>query len=229
MSTKDFIPTTDEAKAALFERFRDTIPAYAAVLGLDPDEITDQAADATWFRYILNHTLVVRDSGVQWTNFKNALLNGPGDGTSPATPTTPAAPTPAPADMPFGVLPRFRELARRIKANAAYTEAIGEALGIVGPDPSPHNLSTLAPEISLRTSGGQVEVVWNKNGMEAVEIQKDTGTGTWQFLAIDTRPNYIDTTPFPAPSAKWKYRAIYTQDSQRVGQWSNVAEITVGG
>lgn len=82
---------------------------------------------------------------------------------------------------------------------------------------------------SPHTSGGQVEVVWNKNSMEAVEIQKDSGTATRQLLAIDTRPNYIDSTPFPAPSAKWKYRAIYTEDSQRVGQWSNAAEITVGG
>ena len=39
----------------------------------------------------------------------------------------------------------------------------------------------------------------------------------------------MNTTPFPAPAAKWKYRAIYTADAQRLGQWSNVAEITVGG
>jgi hypothetical protein len=39
----------------------------------------------------------------------------------------------------------------------------------------------------------QVEVVCNKDGTEAVEIQKDTGTG-WQFLAIKTLPNYTDTT-----------------------------------
>jgi hypothetical protein len=41
---------------------------------------------------------------------------------------------------------------------------------------------------------------------------------------MDTRPDYIDTTPFPTPAATWKYRAIYCQDSQKVGQWSNVAE-----
>jgi hypothetical protein len=69
--------------------------------------------------------------------------------------------------------------------------------------------------------------VARKKGMETVEIQKDTGTG-WQFLAMDTRPNYTDTTPFPTPPAMWKYRAIYTKDSQRLGQWNNVAEISVG-
>jgi hypothetical protein len=29
-------------------------------------------------------------------------------------------------------------------------------------------------------------------------------------------------------SSKWKYRAIYSNDAQRTGQWSNVVEITVG-
>jgi hypothetical protein len=226
MPNSDFIPTTEEGKAALFERFRDNIQTFAATLALSPAEVSAQADDATWFRSVLNHSITMRDFATQWTNYKNLLLNGSGSATVPANPA--ALPVGITTTDP-GVLPRFRELCRRIKANAAYTEAMGEALGIVGPDPSPHDLSTLAPDISLRSSGGQVEVVWNKNGMEAVEIQKDPGTGTWQFLAIDTRPNYIDTTPFPAPSAKWKYRAIYTEDSQRVGQWSNTAEITVGG
>jgi hypothetical protein len=36
--------------------------------------------------------------------------------------------------------------------------------------------------------------------------------GQSPFLALDTRPNYIDTTPMPATSAKWKYRAIYSND-----------------
>ena len=91
------------------------------------------------------------------------------------------------------------------------------------PDPA-----TNAPELSLRSSGGQVEVVWNKGMMEAVEIQKDTGPGC-QFLAVDTHPNYTDTTPFPTPAAMWKYRASYTKNSQRTGQWRNVAEIKLGG
>lgn len=71
------------------------------------------------------------------------------------------------------------------------------------------------------------QVIWKKGGMEAIEIQKDTGTG-WQFLATEARPDYIDTTPFPTPPAVWKYRAIYTKDSQRLRQWSNVATISVG-
>jgi hypothetical protein len=228
MANQDFIPRDDEGKAALFERFRDTVGTYSATLGLAPGEVTDQADDATWFRFLLTNMLVVRDSGTQWTSFKNLILNGPGNGSIPATPVTTPPVTPAPTAMPPGVLPRFRELCRRIKVSATYTDAIGQALGIVGTDVPSAPGPDLVPEISLRTSGGQVEVVWKKGDQEAIEIQKDSGSG-WQLLAIDTRPNYIDTTPLPSTAAKWKYRAIYCEDSQKVGQWSNVAEITVGG
>lgn len=86
----------------------------------------------------------------------------------------------------------------------------------------------LPPQIPPRTVGGKLEVIWIKQGMEAVEIHNKSGTG-WQFVTNDTRPNYFDTTPFPATAAKWKYRAIYTADSHKFGQWSPVVEITVGG
>jgi len=88
--------------------------------------------------------------------------------------------------------------------------------------------ATLAPKISHRSTDGQLEVVWKKGMMEAVEIQKDSGTGG-QLLAVDTRPNYTDTNPFPTPAANGKYRSIYTNDSRRTGQWSSVAEMSVGG
>ncbi len=225
MSNTDYIPKTDDAKAALFERFRDTIPSYATPLGLTPADVLSQSEDATWFRYALNYTLIIRDAAQNWTHYKNTLLTGTGPASYPVYTTAPALEPPA---VTLGVLNRFRDLARRIKASPAYTEGIGEALGIVGPEHIAPDPATLTPQISLRASGGQVEVIWHKQGMEAVEIQKDSGSG-WQFIAVDTRPNYIDTTPFPSPAVKWKYRAIYTRDSQRIGQWSNVAEITIGG
>ncbi len=226
MARSNYIPDDDNGKAALFERFRDTIPTYATALGITAGEVADQAEDATWFRYILNHSIAMRDSGSQWTSYKNALLSGTGGAVQPITP---ALPVPTPNSVELGILTRFRDLVRRLKTSPNYLEATGEALGIIGPDSADEDPATLTPEISLRSSGGQVEVLWNKGSQEGVEIQKDSGNGQWTFLALDTRPNYIDTTPMPATSAKWKYRAIYSNDAQRTGQWSKVAEILVGG
>jgi hypothetical protein len=124
----------------------------------------------------------------------------------------------------IGVVQRAR-LRESAPAKATYKEC----QYFIGSESADPDLATLTPEISLRSSGGQVEVLWNKGTQEGVEIQKDSGNGQWTFLAIDTRPNYIDNTPMPATSAKWKYPAIYSNDAQRTGQWSNVAEIVVGG
>ena len=228
MAKDDYMPREEQDIAALMERFRDNIGSFSTLLGLTPAEIGNQSEDASWFRYALNHTIRMKNAGSEWVAYKNLLLTGNDAQDGPANiPPTPSMPDPEPPSVNFGILTRFRELVRRIKASPNYNETVGEALGIIGPDAGEPDPATLIPEISLRTSGGQVEVVWKKGKMEAIEIQKDTGAG-WQFLAMDTRPNYIDTTPFPAPPAMWKYRAIYTEDSQRMGQWSNVAEISVG-
>ena len=142
----------------------------------------------------------------------------------------PAIPrTLGPNPIPHGIHIPFRDTLRRVKASAAYTQATGEALGIIGPDQVDQDPATLAPTLSLRTSGGQVEVVCYKGSQEGVEVQKDSGAGAFAFLSLDTSPNDVATSPFHTPAAKWKYRANYANDAQRVGKWSNVAEISVGG
>jgi len=40
-------------------------------------------------------------------------------------------------------------------------------------------------------------------------------------------PHYIDATPITT-LGHWKYRAIYLVSDERVGQWSDIASITVG-
>jgi hypothetical protein len=67
--------------------------------------------------------------------------------------------------------------------------------------------------------------------MDGLEILVDRGTGAFGFLALDTIPDYLDTAPLPAAgsSAVWKYKAIYRLADEQVGQWSDVASISVMG
>ncbi len=227
MAKLDYIPRDDERKAALFEQFRDSIGGYAAVLGLSAGQVASQAADSHYFRYVLNHSRSMQNSSSQWVSYKVNLLTG-GDqaGTRPVMPGEPAAP---PATVAPGILARFRALVRQIKAAPNYSEAMGRGLGLVGPESVAPDPALLAPVISLRLHGSDVEVVWNKGDMEAIEIQVDRGDGVFALLAVDTRPNYIDTEDFPVPAARWGYRAIYLRDAKRLGQWSGTAHITVGG
>ena len=107
-----------------------------------------------------------------------------------------------------------------------------EGLHIVGPEETAPDLSTLKPVLPLRMSGGRVEIDWGWEGaggsVESCEILVDCGTGVFAPLTIDSRPGYVDTEPMPATPGRWKYKAIFRKDDQRVGLWSDVAEIAVG-
>lgn len=75
-----------------------------------------------------------------------------------------------------------------------------------------------------------VDIGWIKQGMDALELWVNRGTG-FVFLAVDSMPDYTDTAPMPAAgqSALWQYKGIYLQADQRVGQWSDVVSIPVAG
>ena len=64
----------------------------------------------------------------------------------------------------------------------------------------------------------------------ALWVDRGDGKG-FVFLAVDTVPDYTDTAAMPpaGQSALWKYKAIYLQGDDRVGQWSDVVSIPVAG
>ena len=73
---------------------------------------------------------------------------------------------------------------------------------------------------------------WRKRGMDGLDLWADRGDGKGMvFLAIDTVPAYTNTAALPVPGtgAVWKYKGIYRKADMQVGQWSNVASITVAG
>ena len=97
-------------------------------------------------------------------------------------------------------------------------------------------MATLQPDLTARISGERVDVGWgwqgNRAALDLCEIQVDRADGKgFVFLAYDTVPDYTDTAPLPAAgqSAVWKYKAIYHQGDERVGQWSEVVSIPVAG
>lgn len=112
---------------------------------------------------------------------------------------------------------------QRIKASPTYTEAIGRDLGIIGAE-LVIDTSAMKQVVKLMLQGGQVEVQWVKGKADAVRIESDKGNG-WQFLAVDSVPHYLDTTPITPGT--WKYRAMYIIADERVGQWSDVVSINV--
>jgi hypothetical protein len=157
--------------------------------------------------------------------------------------TEPVTAWPAGFTMPMGLPPVSHAgvvalitlLVKRIKAHPAYTKQIGEELGIEGPDTAamaPAAMAELKPVLKVRLEAGQPNILWKKQGMDALELHVDRGGGQgFVLLDVDDQPDYLDLAPLPAAgvSAVWKFKAIYRQAGQRVGQWSDELKVSVMG
>ena len=220
-----YLPSDDAGKGAWLNNLSAKLPSYSTVLGLTAADTASVAADAAFFSYLLAAQAQVAAYSQQWTAYKNAARNGTALGALPVAPSLGVAPA-AVASNIFG---RATALVARIKTAPGYTDSIGQALQIIGADQTV-DVSAMKPIITAELDAGQVNIGWTKQGMDGIEIQVDRGTG-FVFLAIDTIPGYTDTAPLPAAgqSALWKYKAIYRQGDDRVGQWSDVVSIPVAG
>lgn len=177
------------------------------------------------FAYIVNQMEANNAFKQKVTQYKELIKDGPIGAVGSAAPVAPAAAV-APTVVLPGILPRISMLVQRIKVSPAYTEAIGRNLGIIGQE-SIVNSSAMKPILNLSLKGGRVELKWTKGDSDALYIESDKGTGSWSFKAVASIPHFADTTQVTTP-AIWRYRVIYLIADEKVGQWSDVASITVG-
>ena len=235
MSKIDYMPITDILKAELLMLVRTNLPTYHIQLGITAlmPPVFRQGEDALAFDYLVRVQQTLVAASKEATNAKDRLRDG--DLTSPTTLVNivfPAAPGPVPLSVPPGVVPRFREFVKWLKSQPNYTDAIGHALQIIGEEAVGADLSLAKPILPLNIDGGHVQIDWKWQGLagqvDAIEIEVDRGTGTFALLTIDTRPGYTDREPLPSGGGKWRYRGIFREDDQRVGLWSDVAQINVG-
>ena len=234
MAKSDYLPHDDDGRADAFILFRDNISQFLAPLGIPATDadIVQQAADATRFRAVVDFQATMQQAAQAWTAEK--YYERDGVGTAPASIIVPVLPADFPAAVPPGIVPRFRRLVKRLKANGQFTDAMAQALGVQGADQSSPDLTSIQPDIDVVIVGDQVQVDWGWGGyanyLDMCLIQVDRGDGKgFNDLCYDTTPGYTDTQDFPAAPAKWTYRAIYRVDDANVGQWSKPVNLTVGG
>ena len=212
--------------------FRDNIGQFLVPLNIlpaDPD-ILQQALDATRFRALVDFQATMQQSAQGWTAEKNFERDG--TGTAPAGQNVPVLPLNFPPAQPPGIVPRFRQLVKRLRGNRNLTDAMAQTLGISGAEQTGPDLTSIQPDLDLGIVGTHVEVDWGWQGfvnyLDMCLIQVDRGDGKgYRDLCYDTTPGYSDTEPFPAAPTKWTYRAIYRIGDANVGIWSKPVSITV--
>jgi hypothetical protein len=241
MPKQNWFPKKESDRRTLLNNLADKLPGtYATKYGLTADELTTLGNFRLWFNWTLDTLEAIRQKAQGYTGFRDALGYGKGTATGALTlpPALALAATPATtATPPVPIVPlangwKFTaSLVNRIKGHAAYAEADGEDLGIIGAEEAAADPETTKPDLKLvRGAGGHIEVQWKKSGFTGVRIEVDRGNGAWVFLAIDTEPHYVDTlTLAPGTTALWKYRALYLDGDEPFGQWSDTVQIAVQG
>jgi hypothetical protein len=128
-------------------------------------------------------------------------------------------------------LATIRGFAKRIKTHAAYTEAIGQQLGIIG-TAGDMDEETVKPKLSGDVFPGYVRLKFTKKGLDGVNIYtRLKGQSQWVFLARDTNSPYDDNRPLTqagVPEAR-EYMCIGVIADTEVGQASDIVSVVYGG
>lgn len=226
----DYIEKNDLAFVVQMENFANKLPNYQATFNLTVAQLDDINHDRDWIVYIVVRLTQAFTFAEDWTKLKDLLRKGKGGAVISPFPVPPDIAAPPAVMVPPNVEKRFRALSQQLKKHPNYTKAIGEDLMIEKPktvvDPA-----TAKPLLKLRIMGALVEIIWLKSVFTSLEIWVSRNGAPFEFLTIDTTPNYIDTAALPpaGQSQIWKYKAIYRLRDLRVGDWSNEVSISVKG
>ncbi len=225
MKKHDYLPRADADRAIWLVNFEQKAKDYQVILNLSPATIAQLETDSDIFAGTLLFVEQLRNKLEAATAFKNQLRDGTGTLVPPILPTLP----PIPPTVQSGIFNRVRLLVQTIKAHPNYTESIGDDMRIIGEE-STDDPNTWKPILGVRLESGRPNILWKKGHSEGIKLWVDRGTG-FEFLAIDTRPDYIDNEPLPplGQSAVWKYQARYLLNDETVGLVSDVLDVTVTG
>lgn len=223
----DLVKRDDLGFVSQLQNFKEKLPNYQATLGLSAATLTAVDNDAGFLAFAVTAIETSKSYSQGWTDLKNDARTGKG--------TTPIAIFPSPVDVttpPTAVEPgieeRFRALVRQIKANPAYTNAIGEDLGIVAPEDTSISLQ---PVLTVKLDAGHPVIGFKKSKSDGIRLySKRTGEDSFSFLAVDMHSPYVDNRPNlnPGTAEKREYYAYFFKNDEEYGEQSAVVSISVG-
>lgn len=223
-------PKSEAELVIWFKNFAQVLSTHATALGLTAAEVAAMQADAAMLDFLITDFVPTTQAGLQSrVAFKNVLKDGPIGETGGDFPPPPAIGTP-PTMVAPGILPRLRQLIQRIKTSPNYTEAIGQALAIVGAEKNtPDDTSAKPTGKAIALPMSQVRLEFVKRGYSGVSIEsRRAGETNWTVLGTDNFSPYIDTRP-PLQAGKAEvreYRMRFLRRDEAVGEWSDISSVS---
>ena len=202
MAKQDCIPKKDADFLTQLKFLRDKAPAQQAALNISPADLATLTADATLFEGKLD---AFNDADAIYSQTSSDKQ-----------------------DSRAAVEGRLRAIIRRFKSAGGYTEAIGQALKIIGADDTT-DLTTAKPDLTARPLAHGIELSFTKSKSDGVNIySKRDGEADFVFLARDTAAPYVDNRALLVvgkPEAR-RYKAVYILNDDEIGGFSDEVVIT---
>lgn len=238
MALSDYVPHAQGDFCVLLVHVKNTLPDYYLTLGISAatPKVSLFLTDVANFDYICQKQSILVQAGQAATRERNRARYGDKENPNVVLDLSfPSGPASVPSPVMPGIEKRFREFVEWLRGLDGYTDAIGEALHLIGDNSTPPVTAGLKPDLGkLYIDGGKVIIPWKWNGAypvaKALRLECDDNTGGgFKLRATDPQPGYVDKTPFPASPVKIRYRAIFLGDDEEpLGQYSDIVEITVG-
>ncbi len=200
MPKQDYIPDRDAEFLAWHNNYKTQVAALKTTFGLADAEVTAVADDNTSAHTKVTAANTAKQASQASTQDKSTVKRG--------------------------IEARSRTLANKLKAHANYTAALGQQLGIIGPEDTT-DLTNAKPTLKVDDSTpGRITVEFTKSISDGVNFySKRAGETAFSFLARDTDSPYVDTrAPGGNVPETRQYYAVYVLHDETIGLQSDTVQ-----
>jgi len=199
MAKQYYLPTAETDKVIWLNNFAGKLNEHAATLSVDAATVTDIQNAAAYLGYIVGLHQALKNNVREMTAYKNSLIKGRNGQTIGTLPTLPDIGT-APTAVTFPIFARVQPLVQTLRNHPAYTESIGQDLGIIGAETST-GTDELKPTLVLSRVANHVLIKWKKGKATSIDIYVNRNDGKgFTYLINDYSPNHEDPIMLAAGS-----------------------------
>lgn len=228
MPVQYYMPPREADLVIWFINWAAKIQTYGTLLGLSAAEKTQANVDAGFVQTLVNSVQGYKTFVSDVVGYKDIVVYAPLGTGVPATPVVPSIFIVRLGAL-AAIVKRTQQLNERIRNHPAYTVAIGQDLGIIGPEVPPQTEPTNVQATAL--PGSDVRISYNKGRFAGVVIFSKRGAEpSFSQLSIDTNTPYVDTRDAltPGQPENRTYRLQLYDGDNPVGDYSDeVSVVTV--
>ena len=231
MPDRDFYPGSMDARALWLANFVTQLPNFSSKYNIPNPLVASLTADSTWMTFWVDQRHQLDAFSQQVAGYFNTIA-GKALGTAPL-PLNFVVGASSPPEVPVGVEKRVRDVAQMIKGHIMYTDADGQALGIVVPGGGGPSFpgGIVKPAITLTTRVAfEIGVKFRKLGMTGIRLEYRHSGGNWLPAgSLFTSPGTFQVTPTtPNTPEQIEVRAVYLQGNTPTGDYSDTGSVYVG-